>query len=104
MRGKSMIHLEEIHNHMRCSDSYGNRPEKDAAFLIGALIGKLPESIMDFLKQYNFVLFIGALIAMPIIMGSLLLYRRGYFKCCHGGGPAAFSRTFYKRTDTNDFL
>ncbi|XP_077289860.1 uncharacterized protein LOC143913753 [Arctopsyche grandis] len=84
MRGKSMIHLEEIHSRMRCSDTYGNRPERDATMLVGTLIG--------------------ALIAVPIILGIILIYKRGYFSVCGAGGPAAFTRTFYKRTDTNDFL
>lgn len=39
MRGKSLIHLEDIHRHMRCVDKYGDRPERDAAILIGTLIG-----------------------------------------------------------------
>lgn len=45
-----MVHLEEIHNHMRCSDSYGNRPERDAALLVGTLIGKDKMVDLEFFK------------------------------------------------------
>ena len=40
MRGYTMKHLHDIHRNMRCLDKYGNRPEKDGAMLLGALIGK----------------------------------------------------------------
>ncbi|XP_050520168.1 leucine-rich repeat neuronal protein 2-like [Daktulosphaira vitifoliae] len=39
MRGISIIELDHRRYHMRCLDSYNNRPEKDGVLLVGILIG-----------------------------------------------------------------
>ncbi|XP_026739753.1 leucine-rich repeat and immunoglobulin-like domain-containing nogo receptor-interacting protein 3 isoform X2 [Trichoplusia ni] len=82
MRGYTMKHLHEIHRTMRCVDKYGNRPEKDGAILLGTLIG--------------------VLLAVPIMLGLMLLWRRGYFACIGLRAPEDVSRAFYKRAPAED--
>ncbi|XP_018402021.1 PREDICTED: leucine-rich repeats and immunoglobulin-like domains protein 2 [Cyphomyrmex costatus] len=66
---------------LRCLDLYNARPEKDAAILVGVLIGLL--------------------IAIPIGMTFFILWRRGFF-FCGSQGPGSFSRAFYKRASNDD--
>ncbi|KAL0809227.1 hypothetical protein ABMA28_011446 [Loxostege sticticalis] len=82
MRGYTMQHLHNIHRHMRCVDKYGNRPEKDGAILLGTLIG--------------------VLLAVPVMLSLMLLWRRGYFSCIGLRGPTSDSRAFYKRAPHDD--
>lgn len=73
--GKSLISLE--HKKLRCLDLYNARPEKDAAILVGILIGLL--------------------LVIPVGLTFFFLWKRGYF-FCGPQSPASFSRAFYKRT------
>ena len=66
---------------LRCLDRYGARPERDAAILVGLLVG--------------------VLLAVPCALAFLVLYRRGFF-FCGPQGPASFSRAFYKRAPPYD--
>lgn len=77
MRGYTMKHLHDIHRTMRCVDKYGHRPERDGAILLGLLIG--------------------VLLAVPLMLGLMLLWRHGYFAWLGLRGPAEVSRAFYKR-------
>lgn len=79
--GKKLVSLAD--RYLRCLDLYNARPEKDAAILIGVLIGLL--------------------VAIPIGMALFILWRRGFF-FCGAQGPATFSRAFYKRASSNDDL
>lgn len=78
-KGKKFSSLAS--RHLRCLDIYGAQPDKDAAVLVGVLIGLL--------------------LAIPIALTVFTLYRRGYL-FFGKRGPATFSRAFYKRTVTND--
>ncbi|XP_011297718.1 leucine-rich repeat-containing protein 15 [Fopius arisanus] len=79
--GKTLVSL--ANRKLRCPDLYGARPERDAAILVGLMIGLL--------------------LAIPIALTFFLLWRRGYF-FCNEQNPATFSRAFYKRAYTdNDF-
>ncbi|KAG7295506.1 hypothetical protein JYU34_021713 [Plutella xylostella] len=86
MRGKTMKHLHDIHRTMRCVDKYGNRPERDGAILMGCLIG--------------------VLLAVPIMLTIVLLWRRGYFAWIGASGPSDFHRAFYKRAphEENNYI
>lgn len=77
--GKKLIFLAK--RHLRCLDLYGAQPEKDAAILIGVLIG--------------------ILLAIPVCLAIFVLWRRGFF-FCGSQGPASFSRAFYKRASNDD--
>ncbi|XP_029169687.1 leucine-rich repeat neuronal protein 2-like [Nylanderia fulva] len=77
--GKSLASLAD--RHLRCLDLYDARPEKDAAILVGMLIGLL--------------------IAIPVGMALFAFWRRGFF-FCGSQGPASFSRAFYKRASNDD--
>lgn len=77
--GKKLASLAE--RHLRCLDLYDAQPEKDAAVLVGILIGLL--------------------IAIPVGMALFTFWRRGFF-FCGSEGPASFSRAFYKRTSNDD--
>ncbi|XP_033609785.1 leucine-rich repeat-containing protein 70 isoform X4 [Cryptotermes secundus] len=55
MRGRKLHELEVRNYHMRCLDSAGNHPEKDAKMLVGILVG--------------------VLLAVPVTMIALLLFR-----------------------------
>jgi len=77
--GKTLASL--VDRHLRCLDLYNARPEKDAAILVGVLIGLLT--------------------AIPIGMAFFILWRRGFF-FCGTQGPATFSRAFYKRASNDD--
>ncbi|XP_063979003.1 leucine-rich repeat neuronal protein 3-like [Diachasmimorpha longicaudata] len=77
--GKTLMSLSN--RKLRCPDLYGARPERDAALLVGLMIGLL--------------------LAIPIAMTFFLLWRRGYF-FCSPQHPASFSRAFYKRTSNDD--
>ncbi|EGI61717.1 PREDICTED: leucine-rich repeat neuronal protein 2-like [Acromyrmex echinatior] len=77
--GKKLASLAD--RHLRCLDLYNARPEKDAAVLVGVLIGLL--------------------IAIPIGMAFFILWRRGFF-FCGSQGPGTFSRAFYKRASNDD--
>ncbi|XP_012056986.1 PREDICTED: leucine-rich repeat neuronal protein 2-like [Atta cephalotes] len=77
--GKKLASLAD--RHLRCLDLYNARPEKDAAILVGVLIGLL--------------------IAIPISMTFFILWRRGFF-FCGSQGPGSFSRAFYKRASNDD--
>jgi ribose/xylose/arabinose/galactoside ABC-type transport system permease subunit len=83
MRGRKMHELEVRNYHMRCLDTAGNHPEKDGNLLIGMLVG--------------------VLIAVPVTILLLLLLRNSRFGArIFSRGPAAYSRTFYSRTDSGD--
>ncbi|XP_020292276.1 leucine-rich repeat neuronal protein 2-like isoform X2 [Pseudomyrmex gracilis] len=77
--GKKLTSLAK--RHLRCLDLYGAQPEKDAAILIGVLIG--------------------ILLAIPVCLAIFVLWRRGFF-FCGSQGPASFSRAFYKRASNDD--
>ncbi|KYN19251.1 PREDICTED: leucine-rich repeat neuronal protein 2-like isoform X2 [Trachymyrmex cornetzi] len=77
--GKKLASLAD--RHLRCLDLYNARPEKDAAVLVGVLIGLL--------------------IAIPIGMAFFVFWRRGFF-FCGSQGPGSFSRAFYKRASNDD--
>ncbi|XP_039313898.1 chondroadherin isoform X2 [Solenopsis invicta] len=77
--GKKLADLAD--RHLRCLDLYNARPEKDAAILVGVLIGLL--------------------VAIPIGMALFVFWRRGFF-FCGSQGPATFSRAFYKRASNDD--
>ncbi|XP_060809017.1 leucine-rich repeat neuronal protein 3 [Amyelois transitella] len=82
MRGYNMKHLHEVHRDMRCLDKYGHRPEKDGAILLGTLIG--------------------VLLAVPIMLALVLMWRQGYFAWIGLRGPSPMSRAFYKRAPADD--
>ncbi|KAJ8706279.1 hypothetical protein PYW08_010905 [Mythimna loreyi] len=82
MRGYTMKHLHDAHRTMRCVDKYGHRPEKDGAILLGTLIG--------------------VLLAVPIMLSLMLMWRRGYFACIGLRPPVDVSRAFYKRAPADD--
>ncbi|XP_045538461.1 leucine-rich repeat neuronal protein 2-like isoform X2 [Papilio machaon] len=82
MRGYTMKHLNDIHRTMRCVDKYGHRPEKDGAMLLGTLIG--------------------VLLAVPIMLTLMLLWRHGYFGWLGLRGPVDVSRAFYKRAPADE--
>ncbi|CAH2056150.1 unnamed protein product, partial [Iphiclides podalirius] len=82
MKGYTMKHLHDIHRTMRCVDKYGHRPEKDGAMLLGTLIG--------------------VLLAVPIMLTLMLLWRHGYFAWIGLRGPVDVSRAFYKRAPADD--
>ncbi|XP_053621887.1 leucine-rich repeat neuronal protein 3-like [Plodia interpunctella] len=82
MRGYNMKKLHELHREMRCLDKYGHRPERDGSILLGTLIG--------------------VLLAVPIMLALVLMWRQGYFACLGLRGPASFSRAFYKRAPADD--
>jgi len=67
--------------HLRCLDTYNARPEKDAAILVGILIGLL--------------------LAIPVGLMFFIFWRRGFF-FCDSQGPASYSRAFYKRASNDD--
>ncbi|XP_029660763.1 leucine-rich repeat neuronal protein 2-like [Formica exsecta] len=77
--GKRLASLAE--RHLRCLDLYDAQPEKDAAILVGMLIGLL--------------------FAIPLGMALFVFWRRGFF-FCGSQGPASFSRAFYKRASNDD--
>ncbi|XP_072758203.1 tsukushi [Anoplolepis gracilipes] len=77
--GKTLASLSE--RQLRCLDLYDARPEKDAAILVGMLIGLL--------------------VAIPLGMALFAFWRRGFF-FCGTQGPASFSRAFYKRASNDD--
>ncbi|XP_012529913.1 slit homolog 1 protein [Monomorium pharaonis] len=77
--GKKLADLAD--RQLRCLDRYNARPERDAAILVGVLIGLL--------------------VAIPIGMMFFVFWRRGYF-FCGSQGPATFSRAFYKRASNDD--
>jgi hypothetical protein len=83
MRGRKLHELETRNYQMRCLDTAGNHPEKDGKLLIGVLVG--------------------VLLAVPVTMLLLLLLRNSRFGArFFSRGPAAYSRTFYSRTDSGD--
>lgn len=61
---------------LRCLDYYGARPERDAAVLVGMLLG--------------------VLLAIPVVLALFIFWKRGYLFCGRQG-PASFSRAFYRR-------
>lgn len=77
--GKKLASLAD--RHLRCLDMYNARPEKDAAILVGVLIGLL--------------------LAIPVGLTLFLFWRRGFF-FCGSQGPASYSRAFYKRASNDD--
>lgn len=73
MRNRKLHDLEVRHYHMRCLDSAGNHPEKDAKILIGVLIG--------------------VLMAVPLTLALVFLIRRT------GLGATLFARARYGHND-----
>jgi hypothetical protein len=83
MRGRKLHELEIRNYHMRCLDSAGNHPEKDAKILVGILVG--------------------VLLAVPVTMIVLLLFRKSHFGSrFFSRGPADYSRAFYSRADAGE--
>ncbi|XP_011499664.1 PREDICTED: TLR4 interactor with leucine rich repeats-like [Ceratosolen solmsi marchali] len=79
LAGRSLASLGS--RKLRCLDAYGARPERDAAILLGILVGLL--------------------LALPLLLLIFVLWRRGFI-FCGPQGPATFSRAFYKRTSPYD--
>lgn len=77
--GKNLTSLAK--RKLRCKDLYGARPERDAAILVGIMIGLL--------------------LAIPVALTLFVFWRRGFF-FCGSQGPASFSRAFYKRAAPDD--
>ena len=83
MRGRNMHELQVRNYHMRCLDAAGNHPERDGNLLIGMLVG--------------------VLVAVPVTVLLLVLLRNSRFGArFFNRGPAAYSRTFYSRTESGD--
>lgn len=84
MLGKELSVLKERNSKLRCSDRFGNRPERDGKLLVGLLIGLL--------------------VGIPLTFMALCIYRRGCFGLTGYAGPGAadYSRAFYKRADQQD--
>lgn len=83
MRGRKLHELEVRNYHMRCLDSAGNHPEKDAKMLVGILVG--------------------VLLAVPFAMIVLLLFRKSSFGSrFFSRGAADYSRAFYSRADSGE--
>ncbi|CAB3257480.1 unnamed protein product [Arctia plantaginis] len=82
MKAYTMKHLHDTRRTMRCVDKYGNRPERDGAILLGLLIG--------------------VLLAVPLMLALVLLWRHGYFAWIGLRPPADVSRAFYKRAPAED--
>ncbi|EFN84842.1 Leucine-rich repeat neuronal protein 2 [Harpegnathos saltator] len=78
-KGRNLTSLAKWH--LRCLDLYDARPERDAAILVGMMIGLL--------------------VVIPISFAFFMLWRRGFF-FCGPQGPASFSRAFYKRASNDD--
>lgn len=78
-KGRNLTSLAKWH--LRCLDLYDARPERDAAILVGVMIGLL--------------------VAIPIGLAFFALWRRGFF-FCGPQDPASFSRAFYKRASNDD--
>ncbi|KOB66493.1 Leucine-rich transmembrane protein [Operophtera brumata] len=76
------MELHEYHRKMRCLDKYGHRPERDGSILLGTLIG--------------------VLLAVPIVLSLMLMWRRGYFSWLGLRPPVDVSRAFYKRAPADD--
>ena len=81
------MHDLEVRNyHMRCLDSKGNEPEKDAKILVGVLIG--------------------VLIAVPLTLAAVILIRRTGFgatlfaRATYGHND--YSKAFYSRADSTE--
>lgn len=79
--GKNLTSL--AHRKLRCLDLYAARPERDAAVLVGILIGLL--------------------LAMPVALTIFVFWKKGFF-FCGTQGPASFSRAFYKRASNDDVI
>ncbi|XP_015588919.1 leucine-rich repeat neuronal protein 1 [Cephus cinctus] len=77
--GKNLSSL--ANRHLRCLDLYEARPERDAAVLVGLLIG--------------------VLLAIPVTLTLFVFWQRGFF-FCGSQRPATFSRAFYKRADNDE--
>jgi hypothetical protein len=83
MKGRKLHELEIRNYHMRCLDSAGNHPEKDAKLLVGILVG--------------------VLLAVPVTMIVLVLLRKSRFGSrFFSRGPADYSRAFYSRADSGE--
>lgn len=83
MRGRKLHELEVRNYHMRCLDSADNHPEKDAKLLVGILVGML--------------------LAVPLTMLALLLFRKSKFGSrFFSRGPADYSRAFYNRAESGE--
>ncbi|XP_033222554.1 uncharacterized protein LOC117176423 [Belonocnema kinseyi] len=77
--GKNLSSL--AHRKLRCLDLYEARPERDAAVLVGILIGLL--------------------LMVPIGLTFFFLWKRGFF-FCGSQSPGSFSRAFYRRTPADE--
>lgn len=77
--GKNLTSLEKWN--LRCLDLYGARPERDAAVLVGILIGLI--------------------LMIPIGLTFFFLWKRGFF-FCGSQSPGSFSRAFYRRTPADE--
>ncbi|XP_018320781.1 leucine-rich repeat neuronal protein 3-like [Agrilus planipennis] len=82
MQRYTLYELFEKKTDMRCLDLYGHRPERDAAILVGTLIG--------------------VLLGIPLILLGVWVYQK-YFYGYFDKSPAAYSRQFYTRTNSVDF-
>ncbi|XP_049840791.1 leucine-rich repeat-containing protein 15-like [Schistocerca gregaria] len=79
MRGKTFAWMWRSGYNMRCLPTDGSKPERDAAMLVGVLLGLL--------------------LGMALLGVAIFLHRRRLLPACLTceTGPAAFSRGFYKR-------
>ncbi|PSN31055.1 hypothetical protein C0J52_22955 [Blattella germanica] len=82
MRNRKLTELEVRHYHMRCLDTRGNHPEKDAKMLVGVLIG--------------------VLVAVPLTIAAILLIRRTGIgaNLFRSRGQNDYSKAFYSRADS----
>ncbi|KAF7987842.1 hypothetical protein HCN44_003705 [Aphidius gifuensis] len=78
--GKNLTSLAK--RKLRCLDYYGSRPERDAAILIGVVLGLF--------------------LAIPIVLTLLFFWKRGFCIIFNSNNPASFSRAYYKRATNND--
>lgn len=78
MKGIQMEDLRVRHYHMRCLDTYGHRPERDGALLIGVVIGLF--------------------LAIPLSMAAIIVYKRRNLT------PAHLSRVRYEHADSKQFF
>uniref|UniRef100_A0A0A9VZD4 Leucine-rich repeat-containing protein 15 n=2 Tax=Lygus hesperus TaxID=30085 RepID=A0A0A9VZD4_LYGHE len=73
MRGISMLTLSKDGAEMRCLDKYGHHPENDG--------------------QVLFFLLIAMLFCVPIIVGSLMCYKRTYWRSFPSGPKCSYQRS-----------
>lgn len=81
MKELTFYEIFSSHHTMRCLDYYDHRPERDGALLVGVLAG--------------------VLVTIPLVLFIIYSYQRNWFGV-FDTSAAAFSRQFYRRTQSND--